>query len=370
MILSLIWKSIIQMKLSYKQIDPFVKSPDPKARIILVYGPDQGLMKERSKTIAKTAVNDLNDPFNVVIFTAEKLLTDPAAFYDEANAQSLMGGNRLIIVKQGGDSISTLLKDYLDNPSEETLVIVESDDLGPRSSLRKLCEAAKNAAAVPCYVDDERTLAQIIRDMCMHAGYSIDQDALIALSGAIVGDRTIARNEIEKLILYKGLKPGYHGFDDEPIREKLGNITMDDVFACCGDVRDWSMDKLVYAIGDGHIQESQLIIDSLIKDQVAPIVILRSIQNHFWRLTSVRFKIREGLNQVEALKTLSPPLFWKVEDQFKRQLNRWSIHALESAIDALNKVEAMSKQSGYDDHTLIKNACMQIARYNPGRAAA
>ena len=145
---------------------------------------------------------------------------------------------------------------------------------------------------------------------------------------------------------------------------------MQDVLACCGDVRDWSMDKLVYAVGDGSIQESQVIIDSLIKDQVAPIVILRSLQNHFWRLTSVQFKMREGLNQAEALKTLSPPLFWKVEDAFKRQLNRWTVPALESALDTLNKVETMSKQSGYNDQNLIKNAAMQIARYNPNRAAA
>ena len=54
------------MKLSFKQIESFVKSPDPKARAILVYGPDQGLMKERSRIMAKTVNPDLNDPFNVI----------------------------------------------------------------------------------------------------------------------------------------------------------------------------------------------------------------------------------------------------------------------------------------------------------------
>jgi DNA polymerase-3 subunit delta len=33
------------MKLTFKQIEPFVKNPDRAARVILVYGPDQGLIR-------------------------------------------------------------------------------------------------------------------------------------------------------------------------------------------------------------------------------------------------------------------------------------------------------------------------------------
>ncbi len=353
------------MKLTFKQIEPFVKTPDPNARVILIYGPDQGLMGERSNTICKHHVPDLNDPFNVVTLTPDKIIADPASFYDEANAQSLMGGNRLILIKNGADSLNVILKEYLENPSQDTLVVVEAGDLGPKSSLRKLCESSKKAAALPCYVDDERTLAQIIRDMCMHAGYRIDQDAIITFSSAIVGDRTIARNEIEKLLLYKGLKQGYEGFEGEPVRENIGHISIQDIYASCGDVRDWSMDKLVYAIGDGNIQETSTIIQSLYKEQIAPIVLLRSAQGHFWRLLSVQAKIKDGLNQAEAIKTLTPPLFWKVEDAFKRQLNRWPLKILESAIDTLNKAEAMSKKTGYVDTSLVENCLIQLARYNP-----
>ena len=46
------------MKLTWKQIDPFLKSPDPKARVVLVYGPDDGLMRERAIMIAKTVTPD------------------------------------------------------------------------------------------------------------------------------------------------------------------------------------------------------------------------------------------------------------------------------------------------------------------------
>jgi DNA polymerase-3 subunit delta len=353
------------MKLTFKQIEPFVKNPDRAARVILVYGPDQGLMNERAKTIAQTAVSDLNDPFNVVTLSCDKIMDDPSSFYDEANAQSLMGGDRLIIIKAATDALNVILKDYLENPSMETLVVVESGDLGPRSALRKVCEASKSAAAVPCYVDDERNLAQIIRDMCMHAGYGIAPDAIAAFSSALVGDRIIARGEIEKLLLYKGLANGYAGFEGEPIRERIGQITLNDIYASCGDVRDWSMDKLVYAIGDGDPQTTHCIVQSLFNDQIPSIVMLRSVQNHFWRLLNVQAKMAEGLKQGEAIKTLTPPLFWKVEDAFKRQLNRWPIGILESALDKLNQIESMCKKTGYVDTSLVEHAFVQLARYNP-----
>lgn len=354
------------MKLTFRQIEPFVQSPDPLARVIVVYGPDQGLVSERATIICKTVLADLNDPFNVAHLTTESILADPASFYDEAQAQSLMGGNRLIIIRGGTDSLAPILKDYLgEAPSAHNLVVIESGDLNPRSALRKLMEGAKNAAAVPCYVDDERNMSQIIRDMCTHAGYSIDPAALMMLSSAVVGDRAIARGEIEKLLLYKGLDPEYNGTGGEPLRKKIGVITAADVIASTGDTRDWSMDTLVYGIGDGNVTSAQTIIDSLFRDQVSPIVLLRSMQNHFWRLYSVNSKIKAGMMQNDAVKTLQPPLFFKVEDAFKRQLGRWPIPVLESALDSLNKAEALTKMSGYDPESVTKNCLIQLARYNP-----
>lgn len=358
------------MKLTYKQIEPFVANPDKNARVIVIYGPDQGLVRERSKTIGHTIIQDLQDPFNSVIFTPDKISDDPALFFDEAQAQSLMGGNRLITIREGADSLTSHIKSYLESPSLDTLVIVEAGDLGPRSSLRKLAESAKNAAALPCYIDDENNLARIINDMCRHAGYAIDREALQIFSGALVGDRTIARNEIEKLLLYKGYPQGYDALEGNAVQTKVGTITMADILACSGDIRDWSMDQLVYAVGDGQTQQCHAVLESLFRDQVAGIVILRSLENHFWRLHNVKARIENGESMEVACKSLNPPLFWKVQDQFKRQLNRWTMPALHQAIDSLHDIEAKTKQSGYDADALIRHGLIQLCRYNPHRRAA
>jgi len=337
------------MKLTFKQIEPFVKNPDPNARVVLIFGPDQGLVIERSKTIANHWVDDLNDPFNVVTLSPEKMVAEPSLFFDEANAQSLMGGRRLIWIKSATDSINIIIKEYLDNPSQDSLIVIEAGNLGTRSALRKVAEGAKNAAALPCYIDDERSLIQIIRDQCSQAGYRIEHDAVQAFAAALVGDRAIARNEIEKLLLYKG--------------SAGGTITLQDIHMSCGDVRDWTTDTLIYAIADGHLSKMQQAMDQMIKDNTPMIVMLRALQNHFWRLHHVHVKESSGLNQAEAIKTLTPPLFWKFENGFKAQLNKWSLTAIEAALDSINKTEKMSKQSGYSDISLIKDCFFNLARY-------
>ena len=49
-----------------KEIDAFLARPDPGRPIILLYGPDAGLVRERADALLASAVDDPNDPFSLV----------------------------------------------------------------------------------------------------------------------------------------------------------------------------------------------------------------------------------------------------------------------------------------------------------------
>ena len=53
------------MKVSAGRVDGFIAQPDPAVRAVLIYGPDSGLIRERSLTLSRSIVEDLNDPFRV-----------------------------------------------------------------------------------------------------------------------------------------------------------------------------------------------------------------------------------------------------------------------------------------------------------------
>jgi DNA polymerase-3 subunit delta len=335
------------MKITFRDIEGFVKSPDKAARAILVYGPDDGLMRERARTMALTVVKDINNPFNVALLSGDMLASDPARLADEANAMSMMGGDRLLRIEDAGDKLTPLLKDYLASPNNNALIILEAGELGPKSSLRKLCEAAKNAAAVPCYVDDERDLARLIRETFQAQNLRADADAVSWLAVNISGNRQKVRNELEKIITYKGT-------DNT-------TVTLEDVQACCGEAGAQGLDDLVYSVG-GHQPEKALrTYNLLLEDGVNFIVIVRALQNHFRKLQMVNARVQNGEPLEACMKSLMPPIFFKQEPAFKAQAQRWNIGMLDKVLARLTDLEASCKQTGAPVETLCGQAVLAIS---------
>lgn len=338
------------MKLAWKEIEPFVKKPNPKARAVLVYGPDNGLVKERSAAIGLSAVSDLNDPFNVTAISGDTLADDPARLRDEAMAMSMMGGTRLLRIEGGTDKLTMLFKDYLASPSAENLVVIEAGELGPKSTLRLLFEKSDAAAAIPCYVDDERGVATIARQMFSEGGYNIQPDALSWFAMNTAGDRLRIRTEAEKLMLYMGTVSK--------------TITIDDVLAISGEAGAQSIDDLIQAIGNGKTETALFTYNKLLAEGVVVIQIMRFLQNHFRRLHFTKTQVKSGLDIDDAMKKLQPPVFFKNADSFKAQVRKSSDGKLLAILNRLSQVEAQMKQTGTPVETLGSQVVLSLAVQN------
>ncbi len=336
------------MKLAFRQIEPFVKKPDATARAILIYGPEAGLMKERSKIIGQSVVADLNDPFNAVTLPGGALAGDPARLMDEAMAQSFLGGARLIRIEDGGDALAPLLKDYLAAPSAQNLVIVEAGELGPRSALRLLFEKADNAAALPCYVEEERDVAGLIREEMTGRGIAVSREALSFLAGALAGDRRRIRSELEKLALYKHNDPA--------------PVSLEDAQQCCGDSGAQNLDSLVHAVAGSQPETARRAFAALMREGLPVIVVLRALQGHFRRLHLVKARQQGGEPLDVIMKTLQPPVFFKQEPAFRGQVSSWSAGGLARALERLAALEAQCKKTGMPDETLCAQALLALSR--------
>ena len=335
------------MKIAPRQIESFVKAPDKSMRAILVYGPDHGLVKERAKTIGMSVVADYNDPFNVVVFCSDILAEDPARLADEAFAISMMGGERLIRIEGASDKIASLLKSYLEKPNDSALIVLEADNLTPRSSLRALCEKAENAAALACYVEDERDLGRLIREQLAADGHNIDPDAAQWLASNISGDRARARSEIEKLSIYLGASPA--------------KASLEDVQAACGAAGAQGFDDLAMNVASRKAEAALKAYHHLTEEGVAFVAILRSLQNHFRRLHLVRSYMNDGLDMSAAMGKLSPPLFFKQKDEFAMQIRAWSLPALSKVLERFAALEAQCKTTGAPVDTLCAQAILALS---------
>src|SRR5580704_3331129 len=211
-------------------IEKFLARPDPARPVVLVYGPDAGLVSERVNALIKASVDDVNDPFSLVRLEAEDLSANPARLVEEAQTIPLFGGRRAVWAKAGSRNIAPAVEAVLALPASECRVVIEAGDLRRNAPLRVLCERAKNAAALPCYADSERDRAQLIDSEMRSAGLALAPDARNLLIPLLGGDRSASRSELNKLVIYA------HG------QKQVG---VDDVMAVVSDASALALDDIV-----------------------------------------------------------------------------------------------------------------------------
>src|ERR1043165_586794 len=183
-------------------IDSFVAKPDPARAVVLVFGPDAGLVGERVDAIVKASVDDTNDPFALVRLDGDTLASDPARLIDEATTVPLFGGRRAIRVRTGSRKIAPAVEGVLSVRLSDCRIVIEAGDLKRGAALRNVCERAKTAVAIPCYADGDRDVGRLIDDEMRAADLSIAPDARTALMPLLGGDRRASRAELRKLALY------------------------------------------------------------------------------------------------------------------------------------------------------------------------
>src|SRR5215469_746996 len=154
-------------------VDAFVARPDPARPVVLVFGPDSGLVSERVNALVKASVDDVNDPFTLARLEGEDVTANPARLVEEAQTIPLLGGRRAVWVKASGRNIAPAVEALLGIDIVDCRLIIEAGDLRRNAPLRVLCERAKNAAALPCYADSERDLAQLIDSEMRASGLAI-----------------------------------------------------------------------------------------------------------------------------------------------------------------------------------------------------
>ncbi len=328
------------------EADRFVANPPRGLRAALVFGPDQGMVRERAETLMKTVVPDLTDPFRIADLDDHALTQDGARLFDEAAAISMLGGRRVVRVRGAGNSLAKLFERFLEEPAGDALVVVEGGDLAKGTGLRKLFEEDDDAAAIACYADSARDLSDVVRDALKKEGLSIAPDALEDAIGRLGADRGVTRRELEKLALYA------HG---------SGRVSLEDVRAVLGDEADVRIEEVCDAAGTGNVAELDLALERLWTAETSPIAILRMAMSHFQRLALARAYVERGEPIDSAMRRLRPPIHFMRATAFKNQAQRWNEVRLGDALDLLLDTEALCKTTAIPAEAACGRALLNIA---------
>ena len=327
------------------EIDQFLKKPDPSILVVLIYGPDTGLVNERIKTLVNRVAGSLDDPFSIVRLSNDDLTGDPGRLFDEANALAFGGSRRIVWIDAASESTARAL-DSLTDGSTESLIVVGADSLKPSSKLRKFAEKKKFAVSIPCYADEISGLNEVLNQELKKYNLLITPDARHHFIGLLGADRQLSRSEIEKLCLYAAKKK---------------EITAEDVRLISGDVTAPTLDILCDAVGEGNVDQADRIYNKTIMAGTSPSVIIAGLIRHFTMLDWIASQpAQRGGIAGSYIKQYRPPVFFKRLRSVEQQISLWSHVDLKSALMLLQQAESQCRNGKLPTQAVAERALFSL----------
>lgn len=336
------------MKVAPAQADAFCARPDPAIGLVLLYGPDQGLVAGRRRRLIEAVLGQPDDPFRLVELEADRLGQSPGLLLEEAQAMSLVGGRRVVVIRQAPESLAKALAALLEMNGHEALVIVEAGELGTGSSLRRLAEKAKTAAAIACYRADGRALDAQLRDLLRRHGLGVEPDAMAFLVAHLGSNRELTENEVAKLALYKGDADG-------------GRVSLADCEAIVGDSSALGIDRLVWAALIGRPGDAARYLDRLLGEGQAPVRLVRAFTAVLLRLAGLKARVEAGEAASAVIDSLRPPVHFTQRPAMQRALETWSGDRLDAALALTLETELATKRARSPDRLLLRHLILRLA---------
>jgi len=327
-------------------IERFVTRPDPARPIVLVFGPDAGLVRERAEALIRASVDDPKDPFQLARLDGDDLSGETTRLVEEANTIPLFGGRRAVWVRAGRGNFAPAVEALVAFPSPDCRVVIEAGDLRKTAPLRAICERAKTAVALPCYVDNERDIARLIDEEMRAAGLSISPEARSALVPLLGGDRLASRHEIAKLALFA------HG---------KAQVELDDVMAVVADASTLALDGMIDAAFAGRTGELEAQLGKAATAGTGAGTIVSTALRQVAQLHKARLAVEQGVSVSDAAGGIQPFLHFSRRAAVEAALKTWTSARLERTMSQLAEATLETRKQTALADVIAQRALLAIA---------
>jgi DNA polymerase III subunit delta len=226
-------------------------------------------------------------------------------------------------------------------PETTRLIFLESSKLRDNHRLLKLAEELKTGYVKLFARPEGAALERWIRERVTEKNGRIHPRAAHLLAANVGNDLQTLDNEIEKLVLYKGLD------GDEP-----AEITADDVTLLCPYLAEGNIFDLVDAIGNRNSKQAALLLQQKFNEGADPFYLFAMFVRQFRLLIQVKELADEGQKPPAIAKSLKMHSF--VVGKIYQQARGFSLSQLEQIYRHLLDIDVGVK-TGRNDMTTALN---------------
>lgn len=349
-------------QLKAHEADRWLAAPDPRIRMILLYGPDHGLVLERARQFAGAIGIPPDDPFATVKLDASEIAGNPGRLSDELLSIPMFGGKRLVWLRNAAAAsreLALAVAALATDLPVDAFLLAEAGDIKKGTQPRLVFENTPEALAVPCYSDDARAVDRVLDDALSAAGLKMTLAARQTFKTMLGEDRLATRGEIDKLLLYC-----------------LGSqeIDVEDVIASAGDVSPLSVDSVVDFLLAGNVTALDRSFNRALSAGIHPYAIIAAALRQMQQLQNLRYRMdRDGLQAGAVIAAARPPVFYA-----RRSIISGALAAFDSAVvarmlarlqDAVLATRGGGALAAITGHRVLLSLCLESSRLQarPGR---
>jgi len=312
------------------------------APVYLLYGEEDFLVEEATRSVTAAAVPKEAQEFNLDILRGEE--SDARDIVARASSFPMMADRRAVVV-HNVDKLGTrdleILGNYIEQPSNSTCLVLIGGKIDTRK--RPYTIVKRTGIAVefkPLYED--RVPAWIAARVKKQK-HEITQDACRLLAAYVGTSLRELQNELEKIYIYMGSRT---------------SITADDITAVVGMSKELSVFELQKAVGAKDLRRSSEIMERMLDGGGSVPFIIVMLTGYFTSLYRLHDLRRRNASQQEmASEARVSPYFLK---EYLDALALFSVHEIERAFEILVGADEQSKTSAADPKQIMLLVLVQL----------
>ena len=311
--------------------------------LILLYGQESYFVETGMLSVRDAVVAPADRDFNLTVFYGKEFVANDVL--EQARTFPVFADRRLVVIKDIHEArVEQLdgLLDYVEDPVPETVLLLTAEKIDARRKIFQLIK--KNGLSIEFKKVYENQLPSFVRDLAKSSNLTLTAGALKLFCKRVGTNLTEVRGEMEKLAGYLGERD----LADEA-----------DVAAIVSDTRIENIFDLTDAMGQGDRSTALTLLDRLLAEGQAPLMVLAMMTRHFRQMWKISELISMNVPQSEFPRRVgASPYFLKgLIQQATRFDRRQYMHVFNRFLET----DLALKSSGCEPRMQLEQLLLEIA---------
>jgi len=297
----------------------------------LLHGKNEGLKNEVIKNLTKTSGENLR-------YEEKEVLNNENNFIENILSKSLFDPQRFIVIKRVTEKILKVIETLQLKNFQDTIIILNSENLEKKSKLRSFFEKDKKLVCVPFYPDNDQALSKLAYNFLREKKISISSSNINLIVDKCSGDRETLINELQKIELFSKSGKQINSDNISKLINLSENYNISELVDNC---LAQNKRKIIVILNENNFSNEDCIM------------IIRTFIIKSKKLLALSKAFETNKNIDFTISSAKPPIFWKEKEITKQQILKWSSKNIKQLIYSLSETELQIKKNISNSINLI-----------------